>query len=98
MSGVMSTMSGVVRGEELADRRVFGHVAFQLPHDSDEQASRRLADAPRDAAQREEDRRCSVARAHAQGQRLVEDPMLIAQVIEAKTQVICHPRIIVSGA
>jgi hypothetical protein len=52
----------------------------------------------RDPPQRQEDRRRPILRARAQRRRVVEDPMLIAQVVEAEAQVVRHPGVVVGRA
>ena len=91
----MSTDVRRVRGDELTDRRVFRHVAFERSQQADDRAAGRLADAADDPAERHEDRRGPIAGTLTQRQRLIENPMLVSQVVEAEPQMIGDPRIVI---
>ena len=87
-----------MRGDELADRRILRHVALEGAQHPDDRAASGLSEPPDDPAERHEDGRSAIAGTHPQRQRLIEHPMLVAQVVEAEAQMIGDPRIIVRRA
>ena len=90
---------GRVRRDELADRRILRHVAFELAQQRRRAARRAGSPIQRTIRpQRDEDGRRPIARTFAQRQRLIEDAMLVAQVVEAQAQMIRDPGIVVGRA